>query len=314
MDVFQNVHAFVRTVRFGSFSAAARELSVSTSVVTKRVGQLEHQLKAKLFHRSTRRLLLTDVGARMLPRCLRLLAEFEDLVGTANVPEGLSGHLRIRAPTTPGALLFGQVFIDFMAQHPGVTLEIIHADRLLNPMQERCDLALGTRSSSYPGVTDVPLAPYPSLICASAGYLATIEVPAHPRDLVGLDCLASGLFGATWRFEDGTGEFAVDVRPRLFANDGLVLLAATRLGLGLALMPVFLAMGDIQAGTLVPVLKDFRPVTLLLKALVPSHRLTDPLVQRLLAFCRLRFAEPAFWDLSDALPYLQARPNHAAAV
>jgi DNA-binding transcriptional LysR family regulator len=297
----------VLVARFGSFSAAARELAISTSVVTKRVGQFEHKLGATLFHRSTRRLILSEPGARILPRCLRLLAEFEDLVGGAQPAEGLSGHVRVRAPATLGALLLAPMFAEFMAKNPGVTMEIVHADRLLNPLEDRCDLALGTRASSYQGVSDVPLAPYPCLICASPSYLATIERPDHPRDLVGLDCLITRLYGSQWRFEGATGEFVVDVRPRLAANDGLLLLAAARRGLGLALMPTFLAMGDIRAGSLVPVLQQYRPAALLLKALVPSHRLHDPLIERLLAFLRPRLADPACWDMGDALPYLQGQ-------
>src|SRR3990167_46607 len=135
MNALQNVKAFLLSARTGSFSAAARELGLSPSVITKRITQLEDHIGTSLFHRSTRNIALTDAGARILPRCVRIVAELEETLNKAASRQGLEGHLRIKSPTTVASHALGDIFAEFNGLHPELTLELILVDRSVNPIE-----------------------------------------------------------------------------------------------------------------------------------------------------------------------------------
>ena len=151
----------------GSFSAAARELGVAPSVVTKRITQLEERMRTKLIARSTRGLALTTAGERLLPRFLRLVGELEELFVERTDAGGIEGHLRIKGPTTITSLYLGALFSEFQAANPRVTVEVVLMDRSVNPLEEGFDFVVAARPASYPNVVDVPLCAYPQVLCCS---------------------------------------------------------------------------------------------------------------------------------------------------
>ena len=273
--------------RLGSFSAAARQLAVAPSVVTKRITQLEEQMGTPLFVRSTRGLALTTAGERHMPKLLSLVTELEEILNDSNkATDGIEGHLRIKAPTTITSLYLGAVLSDFQVQHPAVTLEVTLLDRSVNPLEERYDLAVGALPATYPNVVDIPLCSYKVALCASPVYLAAHDAPQHPTELVNHDCLTSVLLANTWLFEGPGGAISVEVHPRFHANDSRVLLEAARRGLGLANLPRFLAERDLEQGRLVEVLPQFPVASFWLKALVPRVRMHKPAVRALVNFLK----------------------------
>jgi len=289
MNTLLNIKAFLVVARTGSFSAAARELGVAPSVVTKRITRLEKQMRTQLFIRSTRALQLTQTGERLLPRYQRLVAELEEVIGGAASGEGgIEGHLRIKGPTTVTSTLLAPVFAEFHARHPALTLEIVLLDRSVNPLEENFDLVIGALPATYPNVLDVPLCPYPIVMCASPSYLETHGRPAHPTDVREHDCLTSVLLGTTWLFEKAPGTVSVEVRSKLHANDGRVLREAARQGNGIAALPRYLAEEDLRKGTLVQILEDYPVPLFWLKALVPRVRMGRPAVSELVAFLKER--------------------------
>lgn len=289
MDTLVNVRTFLLAARLGSFAAAARSESVAPSVVSKRIGQLEHEFKVTLFHRSTRKLRLTVDGSRLLPRCQRLLTEFDDL-RDAEWQDAVQGHLRVDAPGTVTSRLLGPLFCDFLAMHPGVDMDLRLIDRLDNPLERGCDLAIGTRPSAFEQIHDFPLMPYTCATYASRAYVERHGAPQQPRDLAGHQCLVSLLYGATWHFYGPKGDYAINVRPRLKVNDTIILREAVRRDLGVAVLPSSLVETDLRDGRLVPLLPDWRPPPLWLKAQVPAQKMAKPSVQALLDFLRGRLA------------------------
>jgi len=284
-----------------SFSGAARELGVAPSVVTKRITRLEEQIGTPLIVRSTRGLSLTAAGERLLPQFMRLIAELEETIkGTASEAHGIEGHLRIKAPTTVTSLYLGSVFSEFQARNPGVSLEIVLLDRSVNPLEEGFDLVVGARPASYPGVVDVPLCPYPLALCCSPEYLRERRQPEHPTELVDHNCLTSVLLGTTLLFDGPRGPLSVEVHSRFHANDGRVLLEAARRGLGVAVLPRYLAEDDLRTGRLVPVLDDFPLVVFWLKALVPGMKMHKPAVRELMAFLKARMQPQPPWEPNPA--------------
>ena len=173
MPQLLDIKAFLITARTGSFSAAAREIGLAASVVTKRVSRLEDQIGSALFQRTTRRLTLTSEGERLRPRLQLLIAEIERGAAQRPGPEGgVAGHLRVKSPTTVGMLYVGDALARFQARNPQVKIELLLIDRAVNPLEEGFDVALGGLPVSFSGVLDVPLCHYDRVLVAAPAYLA----------------------------------------------------------------------------------------------------------------------------------------------
>ncbi|BBC73424.1 transcriptional regulator [Altererythrobacter sp. B11] len=290
MDNLLNVRTFLAAARLGSFAAAARSFAISPSVVSKRIAQLEHEFRVPLFHRSTRDLRLTEDGARLLPRCMKLVAEYDELRNVGDLDE-ISGLLRVDAPGSVTAMILGPIFCDFLVRNPAVDLDLRLTDRLDNPLVRNCDLTIGTRPSVHGEVRDYPLMPYPCAAYASPAYVQREGRPAHPRELARHACLVSLLHGKTWHFYGGDEcDFALTVKPRLAVNDTIVLREAVRRGLGIAVLPTFLVEEDVASGRLEAVLPGFRPPPMWIKAQVSTEKAAKPSVIALLDFLRSELA------------------------
>ena len=284
-----NVTSFVRVARLHSFSGAARELGVAPSVITKRITQLEKSMGVQLVVRSTRGLALTAAGDRYLPRFVRLLAEFEELFEARDAEQlKLEGHLRIKSPTTITTEALGVLFAEFMVDHPGISLEVVLVDRSVNPLEEGFDFALGALPVSYPNVIDVPICPYELVTCCAPKYLVGKSAPQHPNELVDYECLTTVLFRTTWVFESSRGALSVEVHSRLHSSDSRILREAALRGLGIVILPRFLADEPISKGLLIPLLKDFPVPVFWLKALVPRMKMSRPVVRELVAYLKTR--------------------------
>jgi DNA-binding transcriptional LysR family regulator len=290
MNTLLNIAAFVRVARLGSFSGAARDLGVAPSVVTKRISQLEKGLGTQLVVRSTRGLALTAAGERILPRFVRLMAEFEEIFAGSDVeqPHRIEGHLRIKSPTTITSVFLGAMFADFQLANPGISLEIVLMDRSVNPLEESFDFSIGALPVSYPNVIDVPLCPYELVTCCAPDYFKGKSEPRHPTELVDYECLTTVLFRTTWVFESSRGAVSVEVHSRMHSSDSRVLREAALRGLGIGVLPRYLVREDLRAGTLIPLLADFPVAVFWIKALVPRMKMSRPAVRELVAFLKAR--------------------------
>lgn len=302
MDTLLNMRAVLAVKDTGSLSAAARKLNVATSVVSKRLGRLEDELGAPLFVRTPRHAKTTAFAERQIPRMRSLVQEIDGMVSNARrSQQALDGHLRIKCPTTMTSSYFGRFFWDFVERHENVTVDLVLVDRSINPIEEGFDLALGAMPASYADVTDIPLCEYPLLLCASPKYLSRHGSPVHPGDLMQHHCLGSLSIGDQWVFKTDCGDLSVSIQSRFSVNDVTVLKNAACGGGGIALLSEFVARGEIQTGTLIPLLSSFPAKSLWLKALVPSGRLDDPLV-RVLLDDLLAFTQPiAPWDRAECI-------------
>jgi DNA-binding transcriptional LysR family regulator len=290
--------------RLLSFSGAARELGVAPSVVTKRISQLEKALGTRLVNRSTRGLTLTMAAEGLLPRFVRLVAEFDELFQSAAPDDQqIDGNLRIKSPTTVTTEFLGSAYTEFLQLYANVDLEIVLVDRSVNPLEEGFDCAIGALPVSYPNVIDIPLCPYELVVCCSPGYLRGKTEPRHPTDLVNFECLTTTLFRTSWLFESARGAVGVEVHSRLHSSDGRVMREAARHGLGIALLARYLAADDIRSGKLVPLLEEFPLAAHWLKALVPRMKMNRPVVREFIAFLKTRFQ-----DVSLAAPQEAAAP------
>ncbi|MDF0602007.1 LysR family transcriptional regulator [Psychromarinibacter sp. C21-152] len=290
-----DINAFLISARTGGFSAAAREIGTTPSVVSKRVGRLEAEIGERLFKRSTRALVLTPEGERLQPELQRIVAELEDtLTNRALSGTELRGSLRIRTPTTVGAQFVGPAVHRFQHRNPAMTVELHLLDRPVNPLEDGFDISMGALPQSFGGVKETAFCPYPRVLVAAPSYLERHPAPQVPGEISRHDCLAFVLVGHTWTFEGPSGPVAVDIRARYSVNDSRVLLDAAVDGLGLAMVPLFLARAALAEGRLVELMPDYPVSELWFKALVPSHKTHRPEVIAFVEHMR-RELDPAPW-------------------
>lgn len=313
MDAFINVKTFVLVARYLGFSDAARHLGVVPSVVAKRISQLEKALGTRLFDRTTRSVQLTEAGERLYKRAGVLVASFDDLLQSVERDETrLVGHIRVMAPNTLTLVYLGQVFADFLAQNDEITMEIALVDEAANPAERGVDIAVNGRSASYEGVVEVPLCSTEVVACAAPAYLERKGMPASPSELVDHDCLVFRPNGLSWQFHSPRGAIHIDVVPRLNADDNMTLLRAAVAGLGITIIPRYIARNALASGALVKVLEDFPPQENWFKAFVPRRRLGVARVTALLDYVRTRMQNMAWPDeivMEDWLPHAGARTS-----
>lgn len=269
------MHLFVRVVERGSFTAAAAQLDVARSVVTRQIAALEKHLGVKLMARSTRRLTLTAAGAVYLEQCRVIL----NLVETAEA-DVAERHLTPRGPLRIGVpLLFGlkrllPLLLEFAQRYPEINLDMDYNDRRLNLIEEGFDLSIRITDRLEPGDIVRKLGVCRLFTVAAPDYLARHGRPQHPAELKHHECLTytNDARHATWLFQIEGRLTPVAVRSRISANNGEALIEAAAQGLGIALEPDFIAGPYLAAGTVEALLEMFARPALGIYALLPSNR------------------------------------------
>jgi DNA-binding transcriptional LysR family regulator len=299
MDRFENLKAFIRVADTRSFSEAARQLRLSKSVVTKRVGQLEQQLNARLFHRTTRQVRLTETGSAYYARAVPLIAELEDMDSAVGGEKAEPrGELRVSSPTSFGTLHLGPALCDLQKQYPRLNIELVLNDRVVNPVNEGFDVVLQDAPASSPLLIERRIAPMRRVVCASPGYLRARGTPRHPLDLTEHDCIQYSFLqtGNVWVFEGRKGRATVAVKPRFTTNSGQVMRDAALRGNGIALLPTLLVGPDLRRKRLVAVLGEWSPPELWIAAVYPQTHRAALKVRLLIEFLLKRFGEIPPWD------------------
>jgi len=284
IDDLKSLRTFLSVTQHGSFVQAARHMHVVPSVVAKRIAQLEAALGARLFERTTRKVRARRQGERLRARASALLAGIEDLthdVSTAGSSGGPQGHLRVMAPSTLTTLHLGEMFTRFLRQHEGITMEIVLGNRSTNPLEDGYDLIVSGRLASYEGVLQHPLAPIHYVLCASPAYLRKAPELEHPSDLARHPCLVFEPLGRTWVFQSSRGALNVDVHPRLLVDDNQTVLRSAVNGLGIAMLPRYIAREALARGDLKPALPAFAPQEAWFKAFIPRRKARLPQVAAL---------------------------------
>ncbi len=255
---------FARVVEQHSFSAAARSLGMSLPAVSKHVARLERELDARLLHRTTRRLSLTEAGAVFHGHCLRLLEDARAAQeGVLHLHDAPRGELRLSAPVSFASTELAPHLPGFFARFPEISLDIDASDRLVDLAEEGIDLAIRLTERPPEGVVARPLHGLRRVVCASPDYLERAGVPAHPSELAGHECLTYPQFegAASWNFERAGERLEVPVRGRLRTNNSELLLRSARQGLGLLRVRDYTVREDLRRGSLREVLRDWAAET-----------------------------------------------------
>jgi DNA-binding transcriptional LysR family regulator len=303
MDRLAALEAFVKVAETRSFSEAARRLRTSKSVISRQIAGLETELGARLFHRTTRSMTLTEAGRRYFDRAARILADLEEAkLSVSQLQAAPRGKLRVNAPMSFGFLHLASALGDFISRYPEVEIDVTLNDRFVDLVEEGFDVAVRIGSLQDSSLVARKLAPIRRAICASPDYLKVRGVPASPEHLKAHDCLCNSNLpaGREWRFVTVDGKpVIVEVKGPLTANNGDALKVAALKGLGFAYLPTFIVGSDLQAGALVTVLDKFIPQDLTLNAVYPHSRHLSPKVRTFIDFLAERFGPRPYWDLVE---------------
>lgn len=282
---------FACVVEHRSFSAAAQSIGVSKATVSKAVARLEVSLGTTLFHRTSRRLTLTDAGQSLAERAARILAEAqgaeEQARDAAAAPTGL---VRVAVPMSFGLAHVAPAIADFLKLHPGVEIDLTLSDAKVDIVAEGIDVALRIADLPDSTLRARRLAPVAIRIVAAPSYWEARGRPAHPADLGDHACFGyTNLPNAIWHFRRGEEEVAVRPTGPLATNNGEAMLPALCAGLGIARLPDFLVDADIAAGRLEAVLPDWSSGSVALHLLTPPGTLRPARVEALIEYLSERF-------------------------
>lgn len=308
LDRLTGMEVFAKVAAAGSFSSAGRALGMSQTMVTKHMAALETRLGVKLFHRSTRRLSITDAGRNYLEASERILAEI-DAANAAVAADRVEprGVLRLNAPVTFGARQIAPLLAEFAQRYPQVTVELGLNDRLVDLAEEGWDLVIRIGSLSNSSLIARRIARWRTVVCAAPSYLKAHGTPRTVASLAEHNCLGYTLSRLTdfdrWLF-GARGEVNVQVSGNLRANNGDALRAAAIAGQGVIYQPTFVIADDLRAGRLVPLYLDHPAVELggIYGVFLPQRH-PPAKVRAFLDFVASRFAPEPPWDRDLVSPH-----------
>jgi DNA-binding transcriptional LysR family regulator len=287
MDRLAAMHAFVRLVEVGTFSAVADELRIKQSTVSKWLAALEAEFGIQLVDRTTRSQRVTEAGQLFYRRAKEMLATYADTAAQLHSQDAEPrGRIRVSVPVVFGRLFVVPQVARFMRRYRQVEIELVFDDRYVNLVEEGFDLSFRTGLPTDSTLRALKIGDPMRRLVASPGYVQQSGRPEAPADLQHHECLLhSGLSARdTWVFRHAGKPVHVTVRGRFSANNSEALLAMARSGLGIALLSSWLVDLEVRSGRLVTLLPDHELPAAPVQALMPPGRHIHPRIRTFLDF------------------------------
>ncbi|HUQ74539.1 MAG TPA: LysR family transcriptional regulator [Burkholderiales bacterium] len=282
------MEAFVRSVELGGFSAAARELKLSPSAISKLVTRLEQTLRARLLSRTTRQLTLTPEGELFLARCRRILAEMEDAeteVGRSR--ERPRGRLRMSVGVGFGVHQLIPALPRFQERYPEVEVDLHVEDRVEDAGREGLDIVVRPGTLMDDSLVARPLFEFERVLCAAPGYLARHGAPRTADELLQHNCIAVSTrppYGR-WTFDTPAGRQVLDIKGAITVNNADCVLRLGVAGLGIVRLNEFIVADALRRRDLVRVLPELQSrENVPMFAMYPQQRHRLPRVAAMLDF------------------------------
>lgn len=283
---------FVTVAEQHSLTQAADTLDMSTAMVSRYLASIETWLGVRLFHRTTRKISLTEAGQGALISCRQLLELADEMqhqaADRASIP---SGSLRVATASSFGEAQLAAALIEFQQRYPQVSVNLLVADRALDLTTERIDLAVRITNQLEPSFITRQLAICRSVLCAAPAYLQQQGTPASLADLHRHQCLSHSLVqSAQHRFRQDDGLQELPVSPRFITNETAILRQAALAGGGIAILPTYYVADELRTGRLQRLLPELELETLGIHAVYLSRRHQPLALRLLLDFLSERFA------------------------
>lgn len=273
MDRLTAAKVFIDVAHSGSFTDTADRLNMSRPMVTRYVEALENWLQTRLLHRTTRRVTLTTAGQQNLEKIenwLNVGEALTDVVGDATL---LSGQIKVSTSMSFGFAQLVPATKHFMQLHPEINIEIFVDDSHNDLVEQQIDLSIRIASNPDSSLIGKPIGVCRSLLVASPEYLNQSASIEKPTDLLRHSCLGYKHFERhTWHLTNGEQYEAIEIKPRLSANEATVLRQAACEGIGISLQPTYLVENELVSGQLVHILPEWKPNDLQIYALYSSRK------------------------------------------
>jgi DNA-binding transcriptional LysR family regulator len=311
-DSLYEMSVFEKVVAAGSLSAAARDLGVSTAVISRRLAALEARLGVRLVNRTTRRLALTDEGASYHEACARILAEIEDADSAAAAqrvePQGL---LKVALPASFGHKHIAPLVPPFAVRYPKIELAFSLSDRTVNMIAEGYDLAIRIGELEDSSLAARKLAPNRRVVCASPQYLREHPAPRIPEDLRQHNCLNTTDLQMNWEYKGPDGKRGtVRVAGHYACDNWEVLREWAMAGLGVALKSTWDVRRQLEDGSLVPLLPGYDFGTdVAIYAVYPHRRYLPAKTRVFIDYLAESFGPEPYWDQPGNQPSLALEPK-----
>jgi DNA-binding transcriptional LysR family regulator len=298
MDRLKAMTVFVAVVEAKGFAAAARRLGMPTATVSRRVGELEEHLKARLLVRTTRQVSLTESGRQFFEASRRLIEEFDEAERLARGEFARpQGELTITAPIVFGRLHVVPLVSEFLKSYPAVDVRLLLGDRSIDLIEEHVDAAVRIGELPHSSHVVTRLGAVRRVICASPAYLEKHGVPRHPKELASRDCITfSGLASAQrWTLRVGKKPVPFPVRSRLVVTTAEAAIDAAMAGTGVTAVLSYQVAAQVRAKKLKIVLGEFEPADIPVSIVRPGGRLIPAKLRAFVEFAaprlRARLAE-----------------------
>jgi DNA-binding transcriptional LysR family regulator len=253
---------FISTVESGNFSAAAKEIGITPSAVSKQIARLEARLGVTLFTRNSRGLSLTEAGQAYYHECIKGVAQLslaEERIGMFRSRP--SGALSVRAPQAFGKIHVAPHIPKFMAQHPDITVDLTLRYREDSELSSRQDIIISSVDPSDESMIVHPLVPIERVACAAPAYLEKHGRPMTTSELGKHNCLiftGSSSQSGHWSFRTKQGMVRVPISGNFKTNSHDVLYIAVMQGMGIAHMPIYVVSAALQQGALIALFRDWK--------------------------------------------------------
>ncbi|KXJ57570.1 LysR substrate-binding domain-containing protein [Neptuniibacter pectenicola] len=289
MYSWEGIAEFVAVAETESFTAASRQLSISTAQVSRQISALEKRLSTKLFYRTTRKVSITEAGGIYYQHCRQLLDGLDEaervLTQLQNTPKG---RLRLTAPTSFGESKIAPVLNDFSLLYPDLEIECLFTNQKIDLVDSGFDLAIRLGKLDDSSMMAKRLASRRLFVCASPTYLSDHGEPHLLAELEQHNCLQGTL--QYWRFQENGQEQNIKIRGSLSFNSGPALVDAALKGLGLVQLPDYYVQEHLDSHTLIPLLQNYQPDDEGIWALYPQNRYVSPKVRMLIDYMSTHLA------------------------
>ena len=298
MDRLTSLTVFGRVVECGGFSAAARRLNMSVTMVGNHVQSLEDRLGVRLLNRTTRKVSLTETGKYYYERSLQILAELEEADRTAGALSSTPrGTLKVYTSSAIVRFL-SPVVSEFMELYPSISLDFSVGERMVDMIEDGYDLVMRTVLPPDSSLVARKLTPWRHMLVCSPAYFESRPMPKTPAEVADHNCLQYAYYpyGDEWRFEDGEGkQESIKIGGNVVSNSAEMLRFLTLNGRGIFLAPSFVVFDDIAEGRLVKIMPDYRPIEFNINAVYPNRSHLPTKVRLFIDLLAERFAEHRKW-------------------
>jgi len=298
VDRLTSLAVFGKVVECGGFTAAARRLNMSVTMVATHVQSLEERLGVRLLNRTTRKVSLTETGKYYYDRSAQILSDLEEADRAASalttIPRGT-----LKLSSTAAIVRFLLPIMDeFMKLYPSVTLDLSISERMVDMVEDGYDLAIRTVPSADNSLISRKLTPWRHILVCSPSYFEQHKPPTTLADLAVHNCTRYTYYpyGDEWTFENGSGERSgVKVSGSMVTNSAETLRYLALNGQAISLAPSFLVSDDLAEGRLVSLLPEYRGVEFAITAVYPNRSHLPTKVRLFIDLLALRFAEHRKW-------------------